>query len=133
MNSKEDSKEQIEATEEMDVIEISENTGEKVLVSEEACIESEEDIQENKVNEVKKDRIGSKLLASFLDQVVCSGASIIILFIVNLIIRMFGYKFVLLGTYNVFILIYVIVNILYIPIMSSTKLKNTFGKKFLKI
>lgn len=81
----------------------------------------------------KKDSFVTKLLASVLDQVFCAGISVIILFIISLLLPIFGYRLVLIGKYVMFIVIYIIVNILYFPIMSVSKLKNTLGKGLLKL
>lgn len=137
MSNREEVKNDIELTEETEVVETVENMDEEVLVSEEDIKESGEVLIEEQSKEVegtkKKNGFGSKLLASLLDQVFCVGASIILLFVTSVIINMFGYRFVLLGNYNMGIILYIIVNILYGPIMTSSKLKNTFGKTFLKL
>lgn len=137
MNNREEEKNHIELTEETEVVETVENMDKEVLVSEEDIKESGEVLIEEQSKEVegikRKTGFGSKLLASLLDQVFCVGTSIILLFITSVIINMFGYRFVLLGKYNIGIILYIIVNILYGPIMTSSKLKNTFGKTFLKL
>lgn len=137
MNNREEVKNDIELTEETEVVETVENMDEEVLVSEEDIKESGEVINEEQWKEAegikKKSGFGSKLLASLLDQVFCVGTSIILLFVTSVIINMFGYRFVLLGKYNIGIILYIIVNILYGPIMTSSKLKNTFGRTLLKL
>lgn len=137
MSNREEVKNDIELTEETEVVETVENMDEEVLVSEEDIKESGEVINEEQWKEAegikKKSGFGSKLLASLLDQVFCVGTSIILLFVTSVIINMFGYRFVLLGKYNIGIILYIIVNILYGPIMTSSKLKNTFGRTLLKL
>lgn len=137
MNNREEEKNHIELTEKTEVVETVENMDKEVLVSEEDIKESGEVLIEEQSKEEegikRKTGFGSKLLASLLDQVFCVGTSIILLFITSVIINMFGYRFVLLGKYNIGIILYIIVNILYGPIMTSSKLKNTFGKTFLKL
>lgn len=137
MNNREEVKHDIESIEETEVVETVENMDEEVLVSEEDIKGSGEVLIEEQSKEVegtkKKNGFGSKLLVSLLDQVFCAGTSIILLFVISAIIQMFGYRFVLIGKYNMGIILYIIVNILYAPIMTSSKLKNTFGNTLLKL
>ena len=83
----------------------------------------------------KKASFGKELFANILDQAVVLAASAIIVLIVDLIMRIFGYQFVremgallsvILGTYFV-------VNCFYAPIMERTKLKNTIAKRILNL
>ncbi len=137
MNNREEEEKEIQSTEEVENVENVENVGEEVLVSEEDIKDNEEILGEEKVmesEEIKKEKgFGSRLLASILDQVFCVGISIILLFIISAIIHMIGYRFILIGKYNMFIIIYIIVNIFYAPIMTASKLKNTFGRTLLKL
>lgn len=101
-------------------------------------VSNKEDMGNSKeANEVlekkgKSPSLALTLLASTLDQIFCSGISIIILFIFNLILQILGYRLVLIGKYASFIIIYIIINILYYPVIHRTKLNNTIGKSLLK-
>lgn len=137
-NENEDVKKDNEVSKEEEVIEILDNANEdEVLESQEVIFDEEEQVIAKEELEIKegskKSSFGMKLLASLLDQLFCAGTSVIILFVISVIIRMVGYRFVLIGNYSMFIIIYIIMNILYVPILESTKMKNTFGKSFLKI
>lgn len=139
MNNKEEIKNDIEVTESNSVAENIDNNEVEALILEyvednDTIGEALKEVQDEEVKEMKKkSTFGSNLLASILDQVFCVGISIIILFITSAIINMFGYRFVLLGNYNMFFIIYILVNILYNPIIMASKLKNTFGRTLLKL
>lgn len=136
MNNREE-KEEVQATKEMENVDNVENIAEEILVLEEDIRSSEELlVGENSMEaeEIKKEKgFGARLLAAILDQVFCVGISIILLFIISAGVHMAGYRFVLIGNYNMFIILYIIVNILYELIMTASKLKNTFGKSLLKL
>ncbi|GEM_PF-1377958 len=72
-----------------------------------------------------------RLLASIIDQVVCVGSSIILLYIVSIILNIFGYRLV--DKLSMLVIVYLVFSILYSPILESTKIKNTLGKALLKL
>lgn len=72
-----------------------------------------------------------RLLSNIIDQIVCAGSSIILLYCVSIILPIFNYRLV--TKLPMLIIIYIVVNILYSAILESTKLKNTLGKALLKL
>lgn len=107
----------------------------------EATLENEEVLEHidevEKVEESSKENVKNKggflakLGANIIDQGISLLASFALLYLFNLILLPFGYRFgdKVLG----FLVIYVIVNILYGIIMEATKLKTTIGKSILKL
>lgn len=79
----------------------------------------------------KKGGFLAKLGANIIDQSISLLVSFALLYLFNLILMPFGYRFgdKVLG----FLVIYVIVNILYGIIMEATKLKTTIGKSIFKL
>lgn len=73
-----------------------------------------------------------KLLASLIDQVIVFGGAAILLLLFTLIVKVIGFEFVK-SAYTVYayIISVAIVAILYFPIVESTKLNATIGKKLL--
>ncbi|WP_332834815.1 hypothetical protein [Clostridium perfringens] len=92
----------------------------------------------NKQDKDKKD-IGEKgeketsffkrLLEGIIDQTVVLLLSLAAFFIVDLLMRPFGYKISLEGRIPFYFVIFVIMNILYRAIMEGRKLKLTLGEK----
>ncbi len=82
-------------------------------------------------NVKKKGGFLAKLGANIIDQSISLLISFALLYLFNLILMPFGYRFgdKVLG----FLVIYVIVNILYGIIMEATKLKTTIGKSIFKL
>ncbi|MBB6697470.1 RDD family protein [Clostridium algidicarnis] len=65
--------------------------------------------------------------ASIIDQIVIGGASFILLMIFNFIMKLINLRVV--DKMGVYVIIYIIVNIIYSPIMEKTKMNNTVGRK----
>ncbi|MDM0867656.1 hypothetical protein [Clostridium perfringens] len=92
----------------------------------------------NKQDKDKKD-IGEKgeketsffkrLLEGIIDQTVVLLLSLAVFFIVDLLMRPFGYKISLEGRIPFYFVIFVIMNILYRAIMEGRKFKLTLGEK----
>ncbi|WP_415317875.1 hypothetical protein [Clostridium perfringens] len=92
----------------------------------------------NKQDKDKKD-IGEKgeketsffkrLLEGIIDQTVVVLLSLAAFFIVDLLMRPFGYKISLEGRISFYFVIFVIMNILYRAIMEGRKFKLTLGEK----
>lgn len=84
------------------------------------CIE--EEIEEKK-------GVVRELLAGVVDQIVVMASSLVVLLVFNLILKIFGYYVV--EKQPMFLIIYVIINIIYAPICKQFKLKETVGRKVL--
>ena len=84
-----------------------------------------------KIEEVHEDsskvKFLKKILVSAMDQIIAIALSLVIIVLFDLIIKLFG--FYVAQRQPIFLIIYVIVNILYSPICTSTKLNGTIGKK----
>ncbi|MBU3228943.1 hypothetical protein [Clostridium algidicarnis] len=65
--------------------------------------------------------------ASIINQIVIGGASFIFLMIFNFIMKLVNLRVV--DKMGVYVIIYIIVNIIYSPIMEKTKMNNTVGRK----
>lgn len=68
-----------------------------------------------------------RILASVADQIIAIALSLASIVLFDLILRLFGLYIA--DRQPIFLIIYVIVNILYSPICESTKLGKTIGKK----
>ncbi|ATD55845.1 hypothetical protein [Clostridium chauvoei] len=100
-----------------------EETSENTLVT-------EEKIEEDVVKEESKAMRGiRKLLVGVIDQIVIFAASLVVLMIFDFILRLTG--FFVAQKEQVILIIYALLNVIYIPICEATKLKKTIGKKVL--
>lgn len=100
-----------------------EETSENTLVT-------EEKIEEDVVKEESKAMRGiRKLLVGVIDQIVVFAASLVVLIIFDSILRLTG--FFVAQREQVILIIYALLNVIYIPICEATKLKKTIGKKVL--
>ena len=101
-----------------------------------------EAVEENKViepvnaevygeTEVKEDSKGliffKKILAGAIDQIISIALSLLLLIVVDFLLKLFG--FYIAEREPMFLIMYIIVNIIYGPICASTKLKDTIGRK----
>ena len=73
-----------------------------------------------------------RILEGIIDQTVVLLLSLAAFFIVDLIMRPFGYKISLEGRIPFYFIIFVIMNILYRAIMEGRKFKLTLGEKVLR-
>ena len=73
-----------------------------------------------------------RLLEGIIDQTVVLLLSLAAFFIVDLLMRPFGYKISLEGRIPFYFVIFVIMNILYRAIMEGRKFKLTLGEKILR-
>lgn len=100
-----------------------EETSENTLVT-------EEKIEEDVVKEESKAMRGiRKLLVGVIDQIVIFAASLVVLMIFDFILRLTG--FFVAQKEQVILIIYALLNVIYIPICEATKFKKTIGKKVL--
>lgn len=102
--------------------EVIEETPEEIL--EEEVLAEEIELE----NEVKPSFV-KEILIGVVDQIVSLVAALVILFVFNLIIKIFGYYVA--EKEPMFLIMYVIVNIIYSPICNKLKLKQTVGRKIL--
>lgn len=109
------------------------------MLEKEASIEKEENsniettIEEKDVlvedMEEEKKGVVRELLAGVVDQIVVMASSLVVLLVFNLILKIFGYYVV--EKQPMFLIIYVIINIIYAPICKQFKLRETVGRKVL--
>ncbi|MBQ6819793.1 MAG: hypothetical protein IJO26_00685 [Clostridium sp.] len=101
-------------------------------------IEETEEVEEEKSEEVEEEdvakegtvyRLFKKVLAALVDQIISLGLALLLLLATNFLLPLVGFQIV--EKEPMFLIIYVLVNILYGPICSSTKLKDTVGRKIL--
>lgn len=101
---------------------------EEVAVTSEAQTLRSEEISE-------KESVGKGILANFLDQLILVACSCLLVVLIDLILKAFGYMFV--RDNGALILaggiVYFILNSIYVPAMEKSKLGNTIAKKILSI
>lgn len=68
-----------------------------------------------------------KVLSGIIDQIISIAISLILLIVFDLILKVVGLYIA--EREPMFLIMYIIVNIFYAPICTSTKLKETIGKK----
>lgn len=101
-------------------------------VKEETVDEGPNELEELMANETHKPiKFWKSILGSALDQLVVLPLSGIILIVFDFLIEFIGYKVVM--PIPVLLIIYGIVNCIYAPIISSTKLNKTLGQKVFNI
>lgn len=74
-----------------------------------------------------------KLLANLIDQIIVFGGGILLLILVTLIMKWIGFEFTEDVRAYTYVVSAAIVGILYFPIVESSKLKTTIGKKLLNV
>ena len=86
-----------------------------------------EEVHEDSKEDSKIVKFLKRILASVADQIIAIALSLASIVLFDLILRLFGLYIA--DRQPIFLIIYVIVNILYSPICESTKLNKTIGKK----
>jgi len=105
----------------------------------ETGIETQEIIGNNEVQELVNDEKMNDtssvkvIFANILDQVLVLAGSAVLLLLIDVILKSFGYMFVKESGAIVLAggIIYFIINCIYTPVMETSKIKNTIGKKIL--
>lgn len=96
-------------------------------------IETAEEIVEETVEETKKEedskalKFFKRILAGVVDQIISIALALLLIIVTDLVLKLFG--FYIAEREPMFLIMYVIVNIVYSPICTSTKLKDTIGRK----
>ncbi|WP_315073428.1 RDD family protein [uncultured Clostridium sp.] len=113
-----------------------ENTEEVTNDTEEAAVTVSEEIENSTSEEVnRKSAASGVILANILDQLLIVVCSSLLVFLCNLVLKLFGYMFIQ-GNGSIILaggIIYFILNCIYAPIMEKTKLRTTIAKKILNI
>ena len=106
----------------------------KALNNEEIVNEAMEEIEViETVEETKKEedskalKFFKRILAGVIDQIISIAVALLLLIVTDLVLKLFG--FYIASREPMFLIMYVIVNIIYGPICASTKLRDTIGKK----
>ncbi len=112
------------------------NTEEVTNDTEEAAVTVSEEIENSTSEEVnRKSAASGVILANILDQLLIVVCSSLLVFLCNLVLKLFGYMFIQ-GNGSIILaggIIYFILNCIYAPIMEKTKLRTTIAKKILNI
>lgn len=74
-----------------------------------------------------------KLFANIVDQIIVFGGAALLLVLVTLLLKLIGFEFVKGVLQYAYMVSIAVVAILYFPIVESTKLNTTIGKKLLGI
>lgn len=90
------------------------------------------DAVDSKKEDKVKDKIGKisvkdSFISIIIDQAISLGISAAVLFIIDGIIHLFGWKIA--NREGMFIILFVVVNIIYNTILHKSKASNTFGEK----
>ncbi len=88
-----------------------------------------EDIQVEDKQKVKDNCFIKELLVGVIDQIVVIAGSLATLLVFNLILKIFGYY--VSEKETIFLIIYILINIIYVPVCKMLKLKETVGRKIL--
>jgi uncharacterized RDD family membrane protein YckC len=100
------------------------------VITEEKIENSQEEILTEEVSKNKEGRFIKflkRVLGGIIEQVITIALSLILLVVFKFFIELMGYYIT--QRQQIFLLIYIIVNVLYRPILESTKLGDTIGKK----
>lgn len=121
----------------MDNKDLNNDEFEKEVVEENKVIEAIDGVEckevttENEKN--KEDGKGikflKKVLAGIIDQIISIAISLLLLIVFDLILKVIGLYIA--EREPMFLIMYIIVNIFYTPICTSTKLKETIGRKII--
>lgn len=111
----------LDATEE--IVNTTEKNVEEILVE-----EIVEEIQEDK-QDTKESTFIKEILVGAIDQMVSMVAALAILLVFNLILKIFGYYVA--EKEPMFLIMYVLVNVIYSPVCKKFKFKSTVGQKLL--
>ncbi|MBU3108272.1 hypothetical protein [Clostridium gasigenes] len=98
---------------------------EEILVKESLV----EDIQVEDKQKVKDNCFIKELLVGVVDQIVVIAGALVTLLVFNLILKIFGYY--VSEKETIFLIIYILINIIYVPVCKKLKLKETVGRKVL--
>ena len=98
---------------------------EEILVKESLV----EDIQVEDKQKVKDNCFIKELLVGVIDQIVVIAGALVTLLVFNLILKIFGYY--VSEKETIFLIIYILINIIYVPVCKMLKLKETVGRKVL--
>lgn len=97
--------------------------------------EINDDIDENLAEEIEVEKDAKEttfikeILVGAVDQIVSIVSALVILIVFNLILKIFGYYIA--EKEPMFLIMYVLVNIIYAPLCKKSKFKSTVGKKLL--
>ncbi|MBU3132883.1 hypothetical protein KPL40_10520 [Clostridium gasigenes] len=98
---------------------------EEILVKESLV----EDIQVEDKQKVKDNCFIKELLVGVIDQIVVIAGALVTLLVFNLILKIFGYY--VSEKETIFLIIYILINVIYVPVCKMLKLKETVGRKIL--
>lgn len=102
----------------------------EVYLAEEEAAEAKEFIRDEEIkNDGKLLHYTKVILSGILDQIFAIGLALVLFGVFDLALRAFGYRVAL--REEVFVIIYVISNILYYPILQEILHGKTLGKKFI--
>lgn len=71
-----------------------------------------------------------RLLSGIIDQILSIAISLVLLVIFDAIIKLIGFQ--VSDRESMFLIMYIVTNVLYRPILETTKLKETIGRKLIK-
>ena len=107
------------------------NKDQKELLEQEVeDVITEEEVYEEVVQiEGKFNRFFKAILSGFLDQVLAVGIALILFLVFDLILGVMGYEIAM--REEVFLIVYIITNVLYYPISQEILKGKTIGKKII--
>lgn len=109
--------------------EVVDNTVERIDEEKKGLVEGFEDENENEIIENKPGFL-KNVLSGIIDQILAIAISLLLLVAFDAIIKMIG--FYVAEREPMFLIMYIITNVLYRPILKASKLKETIGGKLIK-
>lgn len=104
----------------------------KEVVTEEKIDEEKKGLLEGFEDEKVEKRPGflKRLLSGIIDQILSIAISLVLLVLFDAIIKLIGFRVA--ERESMFLIMYIVTNVLYRPILEASKLKETIGRKLIK-
>lgn len=94
-----------------------------------STLEESDDKKDKKTIKVEIPSSIGLVLVGLIDQVVCISIGVIALFLFNLLLNLFGFRVKEMQIVPMFLIMYIITNVLFLVICRVCKFKGTFGSK----
>lgn len=111
---------------------------EEVVLNNEENIEDEniQDIAEEPKKTIEKIKINNGFLKNFMmsliDQIIVLFLGLVVMIVTDLVLKLFGYQVIAAERSTFFLIIYAIVNIVYLPLCKLGKFERTIGYKIIE-
>ncbi len=130
--AEENRNEEIMEEENLDTIFEDAEIAREVIEAEEAIANNKELIKDDEIKVEGKVFYYTKVvLSGLLDQIFAMGVALILFTVYDLILGLFGYTVVASSRETVFLIVYIITNVLYYPLVQEMLHGKTLGKKIM--